>query len=141
MHQNFCFSKSNWFESGDGWTGRDIIHFSLFKHGTAPLLHVEEVLLLKKTTLEQLMFFGKGEQLLNLRNDTWNRNICCLKQLLLLMEAARKAPPLGRFSAWNSSCYGEGYLKQLLLLGIVWIPIYNYSYRKFIYVSILKPRR
>ncbi len=24
---------------------------------------------------------------------------------------------------------------------IVWIPIYNYSYRKFIYVSILKPRR
>ncbi len=24
---------------------------------------------------------------------------------------------------------------------ILWIPIYNYSYRKFIYVSILKPRR
>jgi hypothetical protein len=24
---------------------------------------------------------------------------------------------------------------------VVWIPIYNYSYRKFIYVSILKPRR
>ncbi len=24
---------------------------------------------------------------------------------------------------------------------MVWIPIYNYSYRKFIYVSILKPRR
>jgi hypothetical protein len=23
----------------------------------------------------------------------------------------------------------------------LWIPIYNYSYRKFIYVSILKPRR
>ncbi len=27
------------------------------------------------------------------------------------------------------------------LANIVWIPIYNYSYRKFIYVSILKPRR
>ncbi len=26
-------------------------------------------------------------------------------------------------------------------LSKVWIPIYNYSYRKFIYVSILKPRR
>jgi hypothetical protein len=25
--------------------------------------------------------------------------------------------------------------------GYLWIPIYNYSYRKFIYVSILKPRR
>ncbi len=24
---------------------------------------------------------------------------------------------------------------------VLWIPIYNYSYRKFIYVSILKPRR
>jgi hypothetical protein len=24
---------------------------------------------------------------------------------------------------------------------LLWIPIYNYSYRKFIYVSILKPRR
>jgi hypothetical protein len=27
------------------------------------------------------------------------------------------------------------------LFNEVWIPIYNYSYQKFIYVSILKPRR
>ncbi len=34
-------------------------------------------------------------------------------------------------------------LSYLIFLfpSFLWIPIYNYSYRKFIYVSILKPRR
>jgi hypothetical protein len=51
------------------------------------VLYLKEVLLLRKTTLEQPPFLGKGEQLLNLSNDTWS-SICCLKQLLLLVEAA-----------------------------------------------------
>jgi hypothetical protein len=76
---------------------------------------MEEVLLLRLPwKLEQLLFLGKGEQFLNLRNDTWN-SICCLKQLLLLMEVA---PPVERLAGTAPSCFGEGYLKQLLILGI-----------------------
>ncbi len=44
----------------------------------------------------------------------------------------------------KSSCDLDGISTKLLkhvISDLLWIPIYNYSYRKFIYVSILKPRR
>ncbi len=43
-----------------------------------------------------------------------------------------------------SRVLGHGGERQHVLhlqLAGLWIPIHNYSYRKFIYVSILKPRR
>jgi hypothetical protein len=52
----------------------------------------------------------------------------------------------------NSSCFGLFWFEPYFFFGFedtlgrgvcredMWIPIYNYSYRKFIYVSILKPR-
>ncbi len=44
---------------------------------------------------------------------------------------------------WERGCtvFYLGIHKSDLICSVLWIPIYNYSYRKFIYVSILNQRR
>ncbi len=62
------------------------------------------------------------------------------------LSLALHPPPPSPLPASSSQIRGQPmqeYLAVATFLSkwVVWIPIYNYSYRKFIYVSILKLRR
>jgi hypothetical protein len=73
-----------------------------------------------------------------LRNDREGPTKAEMAEKMAETNAGREERPETGSEEETSRDYSTG---SEGTVGEVWIPIYNYSYRKFIYVSILKPRR
>ncbi len=96
------------------------------------------------TSWSLVWFCGSRRQPFGLSHDIVHDPVVTLVQGVDWVPPPQCSPVL--VLGWNAEagihyCESPEVVDKQKVLEELWIPIYNYSYRKFIYVSILKPRR